>query len=75
MMLVDGYAIPAQGFAVFQFVEEPVVELMALDRIKQRIRQFHPDSVIGARLLKVEVGIGHQMEQDDLHGITSRIRT
>ena len=65
MMFIDRNPIPTQGFAVFQFIEKTVVELMTLHRIKECVGQLHPDGVIGARFLQIEIGIGHQVKENE----------
>src|SRR5215475_2338945 len=69
-MLIDGDAIEAELRRKLELVEVAVVELMALLRIEIGVGQHHPGGAILFRIAHVEVGIRHQMEQEDLHAST-----
>src|SRR5437868_15192724 len=66
-MLVHRQHVEAELFAVFELVQVPVVELVALLRIEILVGQRDPDRAVLLSLGEVEVGVRHQMEEDYLH--------
>ena len=70
MMLVDGDAVEAEFGGELELVEIAVVELMALHGIEIAVGQHHPDAFVPVLHAEVQVGVGHQVEEGDFHGVS-----
>ena len=74
MVLVDRDAVEAKLGGKLQLVEIAVVERVALLRVEIAVRQHHPGSAILLVIAHVEIGIGHQVKDEDLHGTVPRMK-
>ncbi len=73
VMLVHRDAVEAELGRHFELVEIAVVELVAFLRIEVRVRQHHPGGAVLVLEAHVQIGIGHQVEDEDPHRAALRM--
>src|SRR5262249_60369769 len=71
-MLVDRNAVEAELGGEFELVEIAVVELVPFLRIEIAVRQDHPGGAILVGVVHVQIGVGHEMKNEDFHRAGSR---
>ena len=66
-MLVHRQGVEAQRFAVLELVQIAVIEPVALLGIEVLIRKIYPHRAVAAARLEIELGIGHEMKENEVH--------
>ena len=67
VMLVDADTLEAELGGVFQLIQVAVVQVGALQRVVVAVRQRHPGRRVELVVVGIEVGIGHQVEEEEPH--------
>ena len=67
MVLVDADAVEAELIGEFQLADVAAIELLADLRIEIRVRQRYPGGVVTVGVAEVQVGVGHEVEEERFH--------
>ena len=67
VVLVDAEPVEAELLAVFELVEIAVVEFVPLLGVEIAVGQNHPCRPVFLVVVEIEIGVGHQMKEKDLH--------
>src|SRR5438270_13311246 len=72
MMLVDADRIEAAFGGEFELVHEVVVHVMGAPGVEQRGMDIDPDRGVLLPEIVGQLGVGHQMEPQQFHGLSFR---